>query len=175
MVTAWREPASDIESGPSLAALQTIVAGGGPCFLLDQFPMGCGAGKAGSANWRWVFVTGVIPSVIFFLPLLRAPETPRYLFLAGRESEGLAILERIAGSASAESEAVEIRASLAVKRHAWLDLLRPGIRRAVAVGFVLAILVHVSGINTIIDYAPTILRSAGWELDAALFSTFIRR
>ena len=42
-----------------------------------------------------------------------------------------------------------------------------------AVGFVLAILVHVSGINTIIDYAPAILRSAGWKLDAALFSTFI--
>ena len=41
------------------------------------------------------------------------------------------------------------------------------------VGFVLAILVHVSGINTIIDYAPAILRSAGWKLDAALFSTFI--
>ena len=37
----------------------------------------------------------------------------------------------------------------------------------------LAILMHVSGINTIIDYAPTILRSAGWKLDAALFSTFI--
>ena len=42
-----------------------------------------------------------------------------------------------------------------------------------AVGFVLAILVHVSGINTIIDYAPAILRAAGWKLNAALFSTFI--
>ena len=129
--------------------------------------------NAGAANWRWMFMTGVVPSAIFFLLLLRAPETPRYLFLAGREGEGLAILERIAGRASAESEAVEIRASMAEKRHAWADLLRPGIRRAVAVGFVLAILVHVSGINTIIDYAPAILRSAGWKLDAALFSTFI--
>src|SRR5581483_7076334 len=41
------------------------------------------------------------------------------------------------------------------------------------VGFCLAILIHVSGINTIIDYAPAIFRSAGWEIDAALFSTFI--
>jgi sugar porter (SP) family MFS transporter len=129
--------------------------------------------NAGAANWRWMFAAGVVPSLIFFLLLLRAPETPRYLFLVGREGEGLAILERIAGRASAESEAVEIRASLAEKRHAWRDLLRPGIRRAVLVGFVLAILVHLSGINTIIDYAPPILRSAGWKLDAALFSTFI--
>ena len=36
-----------------------------------------------------------------------------------------------------------------------------------------AILVHVSGINTVIDYAPVIFRSAGWKMDAALFSTFI--
>ena len=129
--------------------------------------------NAGAANWRWMFMTGVVPSAIFFLLLLRAPETPRYLFLAGREGEGLAILERIAGRASAESEAVEIRASLATKRQAWVDLLRPGIRRAVVVGFLLAILVHVSGINTIIDYAPAILRAAGWKLDAALFSTFV--
>ena len=129
--------------------------------------------NAGTANWRWMFVAGVVPSVIFFLLLLRAPETPRYLFLVGREREGLAILQRIAGSASAESEAVQIRASLVETRRAWLDLLGPGIRRAVAVGFVLAILVHLSGINTIIDYAPPILRSAGWKLDAALFCTFI--
>jgi SP family arabinose:H+ symporter-like MFS transporter len=120
-----------------------------------------------------MFITGVIPSLIFFVLLLRAPETPRYLYRAGRTGEAFAVLERIAGRESAEFEIAEIRASLEVKRHAWSDLLRPGIRRAVAVGFCLAILIHVSGINTIIDYAPTIFKSAGWKLDAALFSTFI--
>lgn len=129
--------------------------------------------NVGDANWRWMFITGVVPSVIFLVLLLRAPETPRYLFMAGREKEGFAILERIGGRESAEFEAGEIRDSLRENRHAWSELLRPGIRRAVAVGFCLAILIHVSGINTIIDYAPTIFRSAGWHLDAALFSTFI--
>jgi SP family arabinose:H+ symporter-like MFS transporter len=129
---------------------------------------------AGSANWRWMFLTGVIPSIIFFAQLLRAPETPRYLYMVGRHREALAILERIAGRESAEFEIAEIRASLGEsRRQAWGDLLRPGIRRAVLVGFCLAILVHVSGINTIIDYAPTIFKSAGWKIDAALFSTFI--
>ena len=32
---------------------------------------------------------------------------------------------------------------------------------------------HVSGINTIIDYAPAIFQSAGWKIDAALASTFL--
>jgi len=51
--------------------------------------------------------------------------------------------------------------------------MKPGLRRALLVGFVLAILIHFSGINTIIDYAPSILKSAGWKIDAALFSTFV--
>ncbi len=129
--------------------------------------------NVGAANWRWMFITGVIPSVVFFLLLLSAPETPRYLFMAGKPKEGYAILERIAGPDRAEFEMAEIKASLAVKRGGWRDLLRPSIRRAVLVGFCLAILIHFSGINTIIDYAPAIFRSAGWKIDAALFSTFI--
>ena len=127
----------------------------------------------GSSNWRWMFITGVIPSILFFALLLVVPETPRFLFMVGREEQAFAILERIAGQESAEFEAAEIRNSLSAKRRAWRDLLRPGLRRAVWVGFGLAILIHVSGINTIIDYAPAILRSAGWKIDAALFSTLI--
>jgi SP family arabinose:H+ symporter-like MFS transporter len=128
---------------------------------------------AGPANWRWMFATGVIPSIVFFTLLLAAPESPRYLFADGKQQKALAILERIAGPESARIEASEINASLSETRGAWRDLLRPGMRRAVFAGFCLAILVHVSGINTIIDYAPTILKSAGWKIDAALFSTFI--
>ena len=48
----------------------------------------------GPDNWRWMFATGVIPSVIFFGLLLRAPETPRFLFMAGRRDEARAVMER---------------------------------------------------------------------------------
>lgn len=129
---------------------------------------------AGPANWRWMFLTGVIPSVVFYVLLVRAPETPRYLCMAGRPREAFLILERIGGRETAQNELAEIQASLAgPARRGWRDLLKPGIRRAVWVGFCLAILVHVSGINTIIDYAPAIFKSAGWKIDAALLSTFV--
>jgi SP family arabinose:H+ symporter-like MFS transporter len=127
----------------------------------------------GSTNWRWMFITGAIPAIIFFLLLLRAPETPRYLVIAGREREAFDILKRIAGEESARVEISEIRASLSGHRNNWCSLFQPGIRRAVIVSFFLAILVHVSGINTVIDYAPAIFKSAGWGVDIALFSTFI--
>jgi SP family arabinose:H+ symporter-like MFS transporter len=73
-----------------------------------------------------------------------------------------------------ESVDVEIAAaSEAGGGRSWRSLLQPGIRRAVIVGFWLAILIHFSGINTVIDYAPVIFQSAGWQIDAALLSTFV--
>jgi SP family arabinose:H+ symporter-like MFS transporter len=129
--------------------------------------------NAGPDNWRYMFMTGVIPSIVFFALLLRAPETPRYLFMAGRRQEGITILERIAGPENAKHEIAEIDASFQTRRGSWGELFQPGIRRAVLVGFCLAILIHFSGINTIIDYAPAILHAAGWNIDAALFSTFV--
>jgi SP family arabinose:H+ symporter-like MFS transporter len=128
---------------------------------------------AGAANWRWMFVTGVIPSLLFLVMLLAVPETPRYLLMAGKRERALLTLERIAGRETAELEVTAIQASLSGMRTAWRDLLRPGVRRALFVGFWLAILVHVSGVNTIIDYAPAILKAAGWNIDAALLSTFV--
>ena len=127
----------------------------------------------GPDNWRWMFLTGVIPSVIFFGLLLLAPETPRFLVKVGRRDEAMRIMERIGGRATAEFEMNEINASLNVPRRGWRDLLEPGVWRALVVGFWLAILIHFSGINTVIDYAPAIFQSAGWKLDAALFSTFV--
>jgi SP family arabinose:H+ symporter-like MFS transporter len=127
----------------------------------------------GPANWRWMFITGVLPSLLFFSLLLLAPETPRFLLRAGNEGNAFAILERISGKEIAELEIARINASFTEKSSTRRDLWQPGVRRAVTVGFVLAILIHVSGINTIIDYAPTIFRSAGWKIDAALFSTFV--
>jgi SP family arabinose:H+ symporter-like MFS transporter len=127
----------------------------------------------GPDNWRWMFMTGVIPSAIFLGLLLLAPETPRFLVMSGRADAARTILERIGGRASAEFALGEITASLRTRRGAWRDLLQPGIRRALLVGFWLAILIHFSGINTVIDYAPAIFQSAGWQLDAALLSTFV--
>ena len=126
---------------------------------------------AGADNWRWMFATGVLPSIIFLALLWMAPETPRFLFLAGRRDEARAVQARIG-----ESGALDLAASTTAdgaQSRSWRALLDPGIRRALFVGFWLAILIHFSGINTVIDYAPAIFQSAGWQLDAALLSTFV--
>jgi SP family arabinose:H+ symporter-like MFS transporter len=125
----------------------------------------------GPDNWRWMFGTGVLPSVIFFVLLLRAPETPRFLFMAGRQEEARDVMHRL-GDPEYEVASASAVAATSGNR-SWKEMFQPGVRSAVFVGFWLAILVHFSGINTVIDYAPTIFLSAGWELDAALLSTFV--
>ena len=129
--------------------------------------------NTGPDNWRWMFLTGVAPSVLFLLLDTLAPETPRFLVRSGKRNEAFSILERISGPETAQAEIVEIVASMHSEQNAWRGLLRPGVRRALTVGASLAILIHVSGVNTIVDYAPAIFQSAGWKIDGALLSTFL--
>src|SRR5579883_40794 len=129
--------------------------------------------NSGPANWRFMFATGAVPSVLFWVLLLSAPQTPRFLAIAHRTPEALKLLTRLVGPREAQIELDEIQASLAHTQSRWRDLLDPKIRPALVVGFCLAILIHFSGINTIIDYAPAIFTAAGWNIDAALFSTLI--
>ena len=127
----------------------------------------------GTNNWRWMFLTGVLPSVIFLILISLAPESPRFLAMTGKTDKAFVILERIGGSASATAQLEEIRATMSSEARAWKRLRRPGVRKALIVSAGLAILIHVSGINTIIDFAPVIFQSAGWKVDGALASTLI--
>ena len=129
--------------------------------------------NTGPANWRWMFLTGVLPSAIFLVFVLLAPESPRFLALAGKHDAAFVVLERIGGAATARTQLDEIIATLHTGERNWRALLRPGVRRALIVSLFLAVLIHVSGINTVIDYAPAIFQSAGWKIDTALASTFL--
>jgi MFS transporter, SP family, arabinose:H+ symporter len=120
-----------------------------------------------------MFLSGVVPSAVFLVLIALAPETPRFLVMSGREQEASAVLERIASVGNASALVAEIKASMRAKKGSWRGLLRPGVRRALMVSAALAVLIHVSGINTINDYAPAIFQSAGSGTGSALAATFV--
>ncbi len=126
----------------------------------------------GPDAWRYMFYTGVAPSALFFLLMLMSPETPRYLVLKGLHDKAKAVLSRIAGT-GVEEELNAIERDIAEGKADKTPARKSGLARALTVSFFLAILIHLSGINTIIDYAPSIFKSAGFHLDAALLSTFV--
>jgi len=129
--------------------------------------------NTGANNWRWMFLTGVAPSAVFLVFIALAPETPRFLAMKGKMDEAFALLARIGGVQSAHAQIFDIKATFHKEPQTWRAVLRPGVRRALLVSAGLAVLIHVSGVNTVIDYAPSIFQSAGWKVDGALASTFI--
>jgi sugar porter (SP) family MFS transporter len=124
-------------------------------------------------NWRWMFATGIIPSVLFFVGLFFIPESPRWLYKAGRQAESLKVLIRIGGESLAKVEIQEIAESL--KENSGTvsagEIFKPAVRKVMITGFLLAVFVQISGINTVIDYAPKILLAAGVEINNALLQT----
>jgi len=124
-------------------------------------------------NWRWMFATGLIPSIIFFIGLFFIPESPRWLVKAGIIEKGRLVLERIGGAEFAGREIAEIEKSLmdTGKGSALRMLFAPRYRKVIILGLLLSVFVQISGINTVIDYAPKILMSAGLEIRNALLQT----
>jgi SP family arabinose:H+ symporter-like MFS transporter len=127
----------------------------------------------GPNNWRWMFATGALPSLLFFLLLFLVPESPRWLCLAGRRAEAEAVLVRIGGKQSAKNELASMRLLDGQETARPAELLQSKHRRVMLTGVLLAFLVQATGINTVIEYAPIILRSAGNSLDSAMFQTFV--
>jgi len=126
----------------------------------------------GEDNWRWMFATGVLPSVILFFMLFFVPETPRFLVKNNQAEKALEILKKINDDDVAIFEFKQIEESLKEKKGRTRDLLKPEYRLMMFVGIGLAMLIQISGINAVIDYSPFIFKSAGWKIDAALFATF---
>jgi MFS transporter, SP family, arabinose:H+ symporter len=124
-------------------------------------------------NWRWMFATGIVPSVLFFTGLFFIPESPRWLYKAGRKEESLRVLTRIGGVELANIEIEEIAESFKETQVSvrLLELFKPVSRKVMIVGFFLAVLVQISGVNTVVDYAPKILISVGVEIKNALLQT----
>ncbi len=116
---------------------------------------------ADSQAWRWMFALAVVPAAAFGIGLLFIPNSPRWLVGRGQVDQARAVLKRIRGPEQVESELGEIQQSMAQQKGHWSELLSPLLRPAMIVGVGLAIAQQITGINTVIYYAPTIFKFAG--------------
>ena len=121
-----------------------------------------------AGDWRWMFGVGAIPALVLFGGMLIVPDTPRWLMLHERQQEAEAALRRIRPAEDVREELQESRSNAAKTAQAeWSELLAPALRMPMLVGIGLAILQQVTGINTVIYYAPTIFETAGVAGDSA--------
>lgn len=125
------------------------------------------------SGWRWMFGSGIFPSLIFFILLLFVPESPRWLAQAGRTDEAERILTKINGAAKAKAELKEIENAINTETGSFSELFRPGLRTALIIGIILSVFSQVTGINAIMYYAPEIFKSTGDGSGSALLQTIL--
>jgi SP family arabinose:H+ symporter-like MFS transporter len=128
---------------------------------------------AGPSNWRWMFATGALPAIVFFILVLRVPESPRWLMKQGRDAEALDVLGRVNPPDAASAEGRSIKEALALEQGTLSELFKPGFRTALLVGVVLAVFQQITGINAVIYYSPRFFETAGLARGAAILQSTI--
>jgi len=129
---------------------------------------------AAAGNWRWMFASAVFPSLALLVGMIFLPESPRWLARKGFGDRALKSLQRLGRGDEAETELSEVESTLHGEQEGLKTLLLPGFRLAVMVGVTLAFLQSITGIDTIIYYAPEVLRRSGYpSAKAAILATAV--
>jgi sugar porter (SP) family MFS transporter len=122
-----------------------------------------------SEDWRAMLAIGAVPAVFLLIGMLKMPQSPRWLVMAGRGYEAKAVLETIREDdpSKIDAELDEIAETIVEEPGGWRDLLDPVVKAALVIGIGLAVLQQVSGINTVIYFAPTIVGYTGVDSSSA--------
>jgi sugar porter (SP) family MFS transporter len=150
-------PARD--RGAIVSLNQLCITGGILVSYLVGFAL---SGLAG--GWRWMLALGALPGFILASGMLVLPESPRWLAGHGRLPDAEAVLRRLRGTNDVADELNSLRTD--ILREGGLpsgaaELLSPRLRRPLVIGIGLAMFQQITGINTVIYFAPTIFQSAG--------------
>jgi sugar porter (SP) family MFS transporter len=129
-------------------------------------------GLGSSHNWRLMFGLAAIPAALMFTGMLFQHESPHWLVAQGREDEAREVLRRIRSEGDIEAEIAAVR-ELSARKSGFRELPNPAVRHVMIIGVALAVFQQITGINTIIYYAPTLLSSAGLGNSAALLANVV--
>ena len=117
-----------------------------------------------AGTWRWMLGVGAIPGTMLGLGMLFLPESPRWLASKGRFDQAVRVLRLVRGREDVESELSGLRSDVNTEQSdVSLGALftAPRARLPLIVGVGLALFQQVTGINTVIYYAPSIFEQAG--------------
>ena len=142
----------------------------GALVSLNQLAITCGIvlsylvdyALSGQESWRWMFAFGAVPAVILGVGMIFLPFSPRWLMSRSMKDKARGVLARIREEAIIEQEIQDIEDSLKEESGGWKELFQPWLRLPLLIGVGIMFFQQITGINTVIYYAPTIFGFAGF-------------
>ena len=129
---------------------------------------------SGAGNWRWMFMSAMFPSLLLLAGVIYLPETPRWLAARQRFDDAARVLSQIEGPREVERDLEELHKVTAAGKLRVQDLLQRRFTKPLIVGIILAAFQQITGINTIVYYAPTIFQMVGFSsASVAILATFL--
>lgn len=122
---------------------------------------------AASGDWPAMFAVGLVPGAILLVGMIFMPYSPRWLVYKGRTDRATKVLQRVHGTEDVKDEIDQIEKEIKAETKGLGALLAKYVRYPLIIGVGLAIFQQVTGVNTIIYYAPTIFQYAGFESASA--------
>ncbi len=129
----------------------------------------------GLEAWQWMFLSMIIPAVIYALLVLRLPESPRYLVAIGDPAKASRVLATIY-TVDPAPIVKDIEISLSGDHKPRFSDLRGrslGLMPIVWIGILLSVFQQFVGINAVFYYSNTIWESVGFSESQAFQTSLI--
>jgi sugar porter (SP) family MFS transporter len=122
-----------------------------------------------SGEWRDMFGFALIPVAIQFVGLFFIPETPSWLMNHNRRGAAEKVLLKAQLVHESSDTEKEVHSN-----KSWKELFSPHVRRAFLIGIGISVFQQITGINTVIYYAPQIFQKAGYQTaQGAILATML--
>jgi sugar porter (SP) family MFS transporter len=133
--------------------------------------------RLGDWNWRWMLGAETLPAMLYFLALMRVPESPRWLAMHGRDADALQVFAKVSGPDQARADLAVVHDSLqdaaAEQAASVKELFQPAMKLVLTIGISIAVLQQITGINSVFFYAPMIFEQSGIGTDAAFMQAVL--
>ena len=129
----------------------------------------------GLEAWQWMFLSMLIPAIVFGLLVLRIPESPRYLVSIGKTTEAGQVLSTIY-TVDVTPMVQDIEQSLQGDHKPRMSDLRGktlGLMPIVWIGILLSAFQQFVGINAVFYYSNTIWEAVGFSESQAFQTSLI--
>ncbi len=128
----------------------------------------------GINNWRWMFISGAMPAILFFFLLFLVGRSPRWLVKTGNYTEAKKVLESLNPKFDTDRMLDEIKSSInaEVVDHIRYMFKKPYLKLMV-IGLFVGMFNQFTGIAIVMIYSSDIFRAAGFSTESAILQTVI--